>query len=398
MTITLYSVLACPPCNLVRALAKHVGIELKIKSVDVFKKEQYRDEYLKINPFHQAPAIDDDGFVVYESNAIAYYLIRKYAPESQLYPACVETRTRIDQILASIVTTIHNAVKDFTRPIKLHKRKPTTMEVTNFEEDYVRGMEHLIGDGKFAVGDTFTLADIALTTHIVVALEINPFHKAPAIEDEDFVVYESNAIAYYLLRKYAPESELYPTCIQTRTRIDQILAAIATTIHNAQMEYTRPMHLAKKKPTTQQITTFEENYVKGLEHLIGDGKFAAGDTFTLADIALTTRVVVALERPRIYELKHPTSEEVEKFEKNVIKAFEHMLADGKYFLGDRLSLADLNVVGHQTRILEHLGIELDLKNLDFTKKEHFGEDYLKINPFHKVPAIDDDGFVVYERP
>ncbi|KAL1476403.1 hypothetical protein MTO96_036529 [Rhipicephalus appendiculatus] len=53
----------------------------------------------------------------------------------------------------------------------MHKRKPTTEEITNFEENYVRGMEHLLGDGKFAVGDVFTLADIALTTHIIVALE-----------------------------------------------------------------------------------------------------------------------------------------------------------------------------------------------------------------------------------
>ncbi|KAL1476402.1 hypothetical protein MTO96_036528, partial [Rhipicephalus appendiculatus] len=57
----------------------------------------------------------------------------------------------------------------------------------------------------------------------------------------------------------------------------------------------RPMILNKTKPTAEQQKTFEENYVKGLEHLIGDGKFAVGDTFTLADIALTSRVVLAIE-------------------------------------------------------------------------------------------------------
>ncbi|KAL1468332.1 hypothetical protein MTO96_041550 [Rhipicephalus appendiculatus] len=105
----------------------------------------------------------------------------------------------------------------------------------------------------------------------------------------------SNAIAYYLLRKYAPESQLYPACIQTRTRIDQVLASIATTINSAIIDFKRPMILKKAKPTTEQQKTFEENYVKGLEYLIGDGKFAVGDTFTLADIALTSRAVVAIE-------------------------------------------------------------------------------------------------------
>ncbi|KAL1472582.1 hypothetical protein MTO96_039238, partial [Rhipicephalus appendiculatus] len=104
-----------------------------------------------------------------------------------------------------------------------------------------------------------------------------------------------NAIAYYLLRKYAPQSELYPDCIQTRTRIDQILASIATTIHNASADFTRPMAVRKTKPTAEEITAMEENFVRGMEHLIGVDKFAAGDTFTLADIALTSRMVVALE-------------------------------------------------------------------------------------------------------
>ncbi|XP_037515250.1 glutathione S-transferase 1-like [Rhipicephalus sanguineus] len=303
MTITLYNILSCPPCNFVRALAKHVGIELKTKNLDAYKKEHYSDEYLKINPFHKAPAIEDEDFVVYESNAIAYYLLRKYAPESELYPTCIQTRTRIDQILAAIATTIHNAQMEYTRPMHLAKKKPTTQQITTFEENYVKGLEHLIGDGKFAAGDTFTLADIALTTRVVVALENftdpSKFPKLASYYDrvkrQQPYFEEVLAICYYLLRKHAPDTELYPPCIKTRARIDQALATIFSTI--------------------------QPRFIKFL-------------------------------RPRIYELKHPTSEEVEKFEKNVIKAFEHMLADGKYFLGDRLSLADLNVVGHQTRILE----------------------------------------------
>ncbi|KAH6931962.1 hypothetical protein HPB50_001852 [Hyalomma asiaticum] len=59
-----------------------------------------------------------------------------------------------------------------------------------------------------------------------------------------------------------------------------------------------------------------------------------------------------LKRPRIYELKRPTVEDVEEFERHVIKGFELVLADGKYVVGDRLSLADLGVVAHLTRILE----------------------------------------------
>ncbi|XP_054923586.2 glutathione S-transferase 4-like [Dermacentor andersoni] len=177
MTITLYNINGSPPCNLVRTLAKHLGIELKLKNLDAAKKEHLSDEYLKINPFHKVPAIDDEGFIVYESNAIAYYLLRKYAPESELYPASIKTRTRIDQILSAVVTTIHNAMIDAILPIITQKTKPTTEQITALEENCARGLEHLIGDGKFAAGDTFTVADMALAGRIPAVLEnifINP--------------------------------------------------------------------------------------------------------------------------------------------------------------------------------------------------------------------------------
>ncbi|XP_075539442.1 glutathione S-transferase 1-1-like [Dermacentor variabilis] len=171
MTITLYNIIGSPPCNFVRTLAKHLDIDVKLKNLDYINKEQFSEEYLKINPFHKVPAIDDDGFIVYESNAIAYYLLRKYAPDSELYPACIKTRTHIDQILSSLVTTIHSESGVFIGPRVYQKTKPTTQEITAFEQNVLRGLEHLIGEGKFAVGDTFTLADMALTARIIVPLE-----------------------------------------------------------------------------------------------------------------------------------------------------------------------------------------------------------------------------------
>lgn len=40
----------------------------------------------------------------------------------------------------------------------------------------------------------------------------------------------STAICYYLLNKYAPDSELYPKCPRGRARVDQVLATMTSTI------------------------------------------------------------------------------------------------------------------------------------------------------------------------
>ncbi|EAU83309.1 glutathione S-transferase [Coprinopsis cinerea okayama7 len=47
--------------------------------VDLFKGESKTPEYLMKQPFGQVPYLDDDGFILYESRAIARYIAEKYA-------------------------------------------------------------------------------------------------------------------------------------------------------------------------------------------------------------------------------------------------------------------------------------------------------------------------------
>ncbi|XP_077508693.1 glutathione S-transferase 1-like [Amblyomma americanum] len=146
---------------------------------------------------------------------------------------------------------------------------------------------------------------LPLHSHLVHAFwpQINPFHKVPAIDDNGFILYESSAIAYYLLRKYAPESELYPANITTRARIDQTLAVLSSNLHPQSAVFYRPRHYFKTKPSAEEVATFEQNVIKGFEHLLGDGKFAVGDTLTIADLSLVSHLTLALEIDVVDEAK-----------------------------------------------------------------------------------------------
>ena len=42
------------------------------------------------------------------------------------------------------------------------------------------------------------------------------------------------------------------------------------------------------------------------------------------------------------------------------------------------------------------GIEIDLVELDMAKGAHRGPDYLRLNPYGRVPTLEDDGLVLYE--
>jgi glutathione S-transferase len=54
-------------------------------------------DYLAKNPNGLVPVIEDDGFVLYESNAIVRYLAAKHAQAAGLWPADLERRADVDR-------------------------------------------------------------------------------------------------------------------------------------------------------------------------------------------------------------------------------------------------------------------------------------------------------------
>ena len=62
-----------------------------------------------------------------------------------------------------------------------------------------------------------------------------------------------------------------------------------------------------------------------------------------------------------------------------------------------MKLYDFTLSGNCQKIrmmLAMLGIEYETQTISLLDKEQFSPEFLAINPFHKVPVIDDDGFVL----
>ena len=81
----LFNVAYSGNCYKVRLLLSHLAIPCEIVEVDILKGESRTAEFLKINPNGRTPVLDDNGFVLAESNAILAYLARgtKYLPEDR---------------------------------------------------------------------------------------------------------------------------------------------------------------------------------------------------------------------------------------------------------------------------------------------------------------------------
>jgi glutathione S-transferase len=73
--------------------ALHLDAPVELVFVDLQKGAQRQPQFLKLNPNHKVPVLEDDGFVLWESHAIMQYLADK-TPRQTLYPT--ETRARAD--------------------------------------------------------------------------------------------------------------------------------------------------------------------------------------------------------------------------------------------------------------------------------------------------------------
>jgi len=60
-------------------MAKELGSNTTISDRYGAMKGTRAPDYLKINPNGHIPAIDDDGFILWESMAINLYLAKKYS-------------------------------------------------------------------------------------------------------------------------------------------------------------------------------------------------------------------------------------------------------------------------------------------------------------------------------
>ncbi|MCA8929360.1 MAG: glutathione S-transferase family protein [Alphaproteobacteria bacterium] len=81
----------------VTLFAADEGIDLEPVLVDIFTGAQYGEDFLKINPSHAVPVLEDGDLCIGESSAILKYLADKTG--SAAYPKDLKQRARVNALM-----------------------------------------------------------------------------------------------------------------------------------------------------------------------------------------------------------------------------------------------------------------------------------------------------------
>src|SRR6516225_7654355 len=136
----------------------------RLTSVNV-QKVMFCVEYLAKNPNGLVPLIDDDGFLLWESNAIVRYLAGKHATGSML-PSDPQRRADADRWMDWQTTTLQPAMGGaFMNLVRLppEKRDAAAVEPSRKRsEACVAILEGALARHQFVAGDSLTIGDISL--------------------------------------------------------------------------------------------------------------------------------------------------------------------------------------------------------------------------------------------
>jgi glutathione S-transferase len=95
----------------VRLAFAELGVPAEHLEMDSRNRENRRPAFLQVNPNGRLPVIDDEGFLLWESNAILSYLAKKH-PEKKLWPETARGEADALRWLFYETSTLQPAIAD----------------------------------------------------------------------------------------------------------------------------------------------------------------------------------------------------------------------------------------------------------------------------------------------
>ena|SRR5689334_22036959 len=160
----------------VRWAFEELGVSYELVMIDLGQREQRSASYLNVNPNGRVPTIDDDGFVLWESDAILWYLADNHG-RGRIVPESVRERALVQQWMS---WNMNHLAEVAYRP-RVMRRVAARAGTTYDQAEHARLVAaappvlailegHLAGR-EFLVGDRFSIADLAVGMNVSYGVE-----------------------------------------------------------------------------------------------------------------------------------------------------------------------------------------------------------------------------------
>ncbi len=152
---------ATPNSMKVAVLLKELNLDFQVRPIDIFKGEQHRPDFLKINPNGKVPALVDGGVTVFDSHAILLYLAEKHG---RFIPADLGEKA----VMLSWLQLVATGLSPFSGQA-IHFLHYAPEDLPYAKNRYVKELERhyrvfdaRLKDNAWLAGGDYSIADMAL--------------------------------------------------------------------------------------------------------------------------------------------------------------------------------------------------------------------------------------------
>lgn len=166
MVLKLYKMDISPPARAAMMVTELIKVPVQMVDVNLMKGEHLEPTFLKKNPVHCVPVLEDGDFILSDSHAIVTYLLETYGSDDSLYPKDPKRRAVINQLLHFDTGVLFQRLRNVTYFVFLEGlKKASERQLSDIDEAY-GFTEQFLTRNKWLAGDHMTVADICAVATI----------------------------------------------------------------------------------------------------------------------------------------------------------------------------------------------------------------------------------------
>ena len=165
---------------------EETGLPYRVHPLDFERGELKAPDYMRIQPFGQIPAIEDDGFALFESAAIILYLAEK---SGKLLPPGLGLKGRAlaTQWALAAVNSMEPPLQELfvldhfaERQISAKERRPA---VVGYAQAKLASLDAVLAKRPYLLGDEFSAPDILMTRVLCMAQHTDLLSAVPRVAE-----------------------------------------------------------------------------------------------------------------------------------------------------------------------------------------------------------------------
>ncbi|KAF7278916.1 hypothetical protein GWI33_007862 [Rhynchophorus ferrugineus] len=149
------------PSRAALMLIKALGLKHNVKTTNIGAGDHMKPEFLKMNPLHTIPVINDNGFTLYDSHVIMKYLVDVYGKDDSLYPKDPKKEAIVNQRCFFSACYLFPKFIDYHIPT-LFLGAPPSEEAMDKLKEVLGHLDGFLDNQLFVAGSNLTVADFSI--------------------------------------------------------------------------------------------------------------------------------------------------------------------------------------------------------------------------------------------